>query len=208
MWIPNNEILKRDGVKDTAEAARTYLHAIIGDVVPRREDRHLPRPRPGDAVVRAEELAAEAVLGARLLRLLPGEPGRQGRAAARSSRSRSTPRSSAPTMRGLEPPYGKVPMNMVVMQQDYVRLNQLKRHPRGVLRSLKVGVRARVGQGHRQEPGRHGPRADRAAAHRPAEGRRAGPAEHRADRSVRRGRRRPRRLRPRHQRDRNPLSRN
>ena len=31
---------------------------------------------------------------------------------------------------------------MVVMQQDYVRLNQLKRHPRGVLRSLKVGIRA------------------------------------------------------------------
>lgn len=28
------------------------------------------------------------------------------------------------------------------MQQDYVRLNQLKRHPRGVLRSLKVGIRA------------------------------------------------------------------
>jgi 3-oxosteroid 1-dehydrogenase len=26
------------------------------------------------------------------------------------------------------------------MQQDYVRLNQLKRHPRGVLRSLKVGA--------------------------------------------------------------------
>ncbi len=43
---------------------------------------------------------------------------------------------------GLEPPYGKVPLNMVVMQQDYVRLNQLKRHPRGVLRSLKVGIRA------------------------------------------------------------------
>ena len=43
---------------------------------------------------------------------------------------------------GLEPPYGKVPMNMVVMQQDYVRLNQLKRHPRGVLRSIKVGMRA------------------------------------------------------------------
>ena len=31
---------------------------------------------------------------------------------------------------------------MVVMQQDYVRLNQLKRHPRGLLRSLKVGVRS------------------------------------------------------------------
>ena len=44
-------------------------------------------------------------------------------------------------MPGLEPPYGKVPLNVVVMQQDYVRLNQLKRHPRGVLRSLKVGAR-------------------------------------------------------------------
>ena len=30
---------------------------------------------------------------------------------------------------------------MVVMQQDYVRLNQMKRHPRGLLRSVKVGVR-------------------------------------------------------------------
>ncbi len=34
-----------------------------------------------------------------------------------------------------------MPLNIVVMQQDYVRLNMLKRHPRGVLRSLKVGVR-------------------------------------------------------------------
>lgn len=44
-------------------------------------------------------------------------------------------------MAGLEPAYGKVPLNVVVMQQDYVRLNQLKRHPRGVLRSMKVGAR-------------------------------------------------------------------
>ena len=47
----------------------------------------------------------------------------------------------SPDLPDLEPPYGKVPLNVVVMQQDYVRLNQLKRHPRGVLRSLKVGAR-------------------------------------------------------------------
>lgn len=29
----------------------------------------------------------------------------------------------------------------MVMQQDYVRLNQMKRHPRGLVRSLKVGAR-------------------------------------------------------------------
>jgi 3-oxosteroid 1-dehydrogenase len=47
-----------------------------------------------------------------------------------------------PDLPGLEPAYGKVPLNVVVMQQDYVRLNQMKRHPRGVLRSLKVGARS------------------------------------------------------------------
>ena len=44
VWIPNNEILQRDGVKDTAQAARTYLHGIIGDVVEaQRIDTYLER---------------------------------------------------------------------------------------------------------------------------------------------------------------------
>jgi len=65
-------------------------------------------------------------------------------AAVRSSPSRSMPKSSAPTSRA-GAAYGKVPLNVVVMQQDYVRLNQLKRHPRGVVRSLKIGS-ARCGR--------------------------------------------------------------
>ncbi len=183
VWIPNNEILKRDGVTDTAEAARTYLHAIIGDVVPAEKiDTYLERgPEMLSFVLKNSPLKLCWVPG---YSTTTPRHRAAGPPAARSSRSRSTPRSSAPTRRGLEPPYGKVPLNMVVMQQDYVRLNQLKRHPRGVLRSLKVGVRSVSGQRHRQEPGRHGPRADRAAAHRPAEGGRAGPAEHRAHRPA------------------------
>src|SRR6476659_10738120 len=44
VWIPNNEVLKKDGVKDTAEAARTYLHTIIGDAVePEKIDTYLDR---------------------------------------------------------------------------------------------------------------------------------------------------------------------
>ena len=44
VWIPNNEILERDGVTDTREAARTYLHTIIGDVVPAEKiDTYLDR---------------------------------------------------------------------------------------------------------------------------------------------------------------------
>lgn len=38
----------------------------------------------------------------------------------------------------LESPCCKVLLNVVVMQQDYVRHNQLKRHPRGALRSVAV----------------------------------------------------------------------
>src|SRR5215218_8628635 len=44
VWIPNNEVLRRDGVEDTEEAARTYLHSIIGEVVPAdRIDTYLAR---------------------------------------------------------------------------------------------------------------------------------------------------------------------
>ena len=105
-----------------------------------------------------------------------------------------------PDEKYLEPAYGKVPLNVVVMQQDYVRLNQLKRHPRGVLRSLKVGARTMwasargknlVGMGRALiAPLRIGLRT----------GRGPGAAEHRADRPLRRGRRGARRLRPRHDR--------
>src|SRR3954464_1138822 len=44
VWIPNNDVLRREGVEDTPEAARTYLHAIVGDVVaPERIDTYLER---------------------------------------------------------------------------------------------------------------------------------------------------------------------
>ena len=71
----------------------------------------------------------------------PEQPG--GRPAGRSIEPLPfDARKLGPDMDGLEPAYGKVPLNVVVMQQDYVRLNQLKRHPRGVLRSVKVGARS------------------------------------------------------------------
>ncbi|MBV1687909.1 FAD-dependent oxidoreductase [Novosphingobium sp. G106] len=31
MWIPNNRFMKRDGVKDSFEQAKTYLDAVVGD---------------------------------------------------------------------------------------------------------------------------------------------------------------------------------
>src|SRR3569833_402605 len=44
VWIPNNEVLKRDGVQDSPAAAAEYLHTIIGDAVPAEKiDTYLQR---------------------------------------------------------------------------------------------------------------------------------------------------------------------
>src|ERR1700761_2293892 len=140
VWIPNNEVLQSDGVKDTAEAARTYLHGIIGDVVePERIDTYLQRgPEMLSFVLQHTPLKMCWV--PRYSDYYPESPG--GRPDGRSIEPKPfNARRLGADESGLEPAYGKVPLNVVVMQQDYVRLNQLKRHPRGVLRSLKVGAR-------------------------------------------------------------------
>jgi 3-oxosteroid 1-dehydrogenase len=140
VWIPNNEVLKRDGVKDTAEAARTYLHGIVGDVVEaQRIDTYLERgPEMLSFVLKHSPLKMCWV--PQYSDYYPEAPG--GRAGGRSVEPKPfNAKKLGPDLAGLEPPYGKVPLNVVVMQQDYVRLNQLKRHPRGVLRSLRVGAR-------------------------------------------------------------------
>ncbi len=140
VWIPNNEVLKRDGVTDTPEAARTYLHGIIGDIVePERIDTYLQRgPEMLSFVLKHTPLKMCWVPG--YSDYYPEAPG--GRPGGRSIEPKPFDANKlGPDLPALEPPYGKVPLNVVVMQQDYVRLNQLKRHPRGVLRSLKVGAR-------------------------------------------------------------------
>nr|AVN89959.1 3-ketosteroid-1-dehydrogenase KstD1 [Mycolicibacterium neoaurum] len=141
VWIPNNEVLQRDGVKDTAAEARKYLHTIIGDVVPAEKiDTYLDRsPEMLSFVLKNSPLKLCWVPN--YSDYYPETPG--GKATGRSVEPKPfNAKKLGPDEKGLEPPYGKVPLNMVVLQQDYVRLNQLKRHPRGVLRSIKVGVRS------------------------------------------------------------------
>jgi 3-oxosteroid 1-dehydrogenase len=140
VWIPNNEILKRDGVTDTEEAARTYLRSIVGNVVPAAKiDAYLEHsPEMLSFVLAHTPLKMCWVPG--YSDYYPEQPG--GRPGGRSIEPLPfDAKKLGPDEPGLEPAYGKVPLNVVVMQQDYVRLNQMKRHPRGVLRSLKVGVR-------------------------------------------------------------------
>ena len=145
VWIPNNEILRRDGVKDTPEAAAQYLHGIVGDVVEReRIDTYLKRAPEMLSFVLAHS-PLKMCWVPNYSDYYPEAPG--GRAGGRSIEPRPfDAKKLGADMAGLEPPYGKVPLNVVVMQQDYVRLNMLKRHRKGVLRSLKIGARTMWGK--------------------------------------------------------------
>ena len=144
VWIPNNEILKRDGVPDTAEGRAQ---------VPAFDHRRRRRARAIDTYLERGPEMLSFVLKNSPLKMcwVPGYSDYYpetagGKPAGRSIEPKPfNAKKLGPDEKGLEPPYGKVPLNMVVMQQDYVRLNQMKRHPRGLLRSVKVGV-ARCGR--------------------------------------------------------------
>ena len=141
VWIPGNSVLRRDGVSDTREAARTYLRSIIGDVVPEeRIDAYLDRgPEVLDFLLANSPLELEWVenysdyypeapggrLGGRSVEPKPFDLHILGEEAAR-----------------LEPPYAKAPANMVVMQSDYRWLNIMMRpHTKGFRRSMRVAAR-------------------------------------------------------------------
>ncbi|WP_051198880.1 3-oxosteroid 1-dehydrogenase [Gordonia shandongensis] len=140
VWIPNNSILRRDGVEDTPEEARRYAHAIIGDHAPAdRIDTYLDRgPEALDYLMAHAPLDLEWVKG--YSDYYPEAPG--GRAMGRSVEPRPfDARRLGDDLETLHPQYTKAPLNMVVLQSDYRWLNTGLRHWRGPLRMAKVALR-------------------------------------------------------------------
>ena len=141
VWIPGNSILKRDGVRDTPEAARTYLRSIVGDVVaPERIDTYVDRgPEVLDFVLANSPLDMEWVVD--YADYYPEAPG--GRLGGRSVEPKPFDlRQLGSEADKLEPGYAKAPANMVVMQSDYRWLNLLQRPTtKGIRRSIRVSAR-------------------------------------------------------------------
>ena len=140
IWIPNNEVLQRDGVQDTPDAARSYLHSIIGDVVPaERIDTYLDRgPEALSFVLANSPLRMQWV--PEYSDYYPEAPG--GRLGGRSIEP--TPfngKKLGEDLALLEPDYGKAPLNVSITQADYRWLNLIRRHWRGKVRTLRVGLR-------------------------------------------------------------------
>ena len=140
VWIPNNSVLKRDGVVDTPDEARKYAHAIIGEHAPaERIDTYLDRgPEALDYMISHSPLNLEWVKG--YSDYYPEAPG--GRAMGRSVEPKPfDARLLGDDLATLHPQYTKAPLNMVVLQSDYRWLNTGLRHWRGPLRMAKVGAR-------------------------------------------------------------------
>lgn len=141
VWIPGNSVLKRDGVLDTPEAARTYLGSIVGDVVdPARIDTYIDRgPEVFDFLLTNSPLEMEWVTD--YSDYYPEAPG--GRLGGRSVEPKPFDlRQLGSEAENLEPSYAKAPANMVVKQSDYRWLNLLQRpHTKGIRRSVRVAAR-------------------------------------------------------------------
>ncbi|WP_297607854.1 3-oxosteroid 1-dehydrogenase [Nocardia sp.] len=140
VWIPGNKALKASGRPDDREEARTYLHSIIGDVVPADKiDTYIDRGAEAfDFVLDNSPLKMKWVPG--YSDYYPEAPG--GKADGRSCEPKpfDTNKLGA-ERRNLEPPYSKAPLNVVILQADYKKINLLRRHPIGMVTVLRVGTR-------------------------------------------------------------------
>lgn len=140
VWIPDNEALRKAGITDSPDDARTYLHTIIGEHGdPARIDTYLDRgPEVVSFLLRNTPLRLQWVPG--YSDYYPEAPG--GRAHGRSVEP--VPFDGAKLgddLATLAPDYGKSPRNFVVTQADFRLLTLLVRNPRGPLRAARVGAR-------------------------------------------------------------------
>jgi len=140
VWIPGNEALRTAGVEDTPDEARAYLDSIVGDVVP-AEMRQAFLDHGPDVV---SFVHAKTPLRLQWVRdysdYHPEAPGGKPRG-----------RSVEPTpfdgtllgdeLANLEPPYSGAPLGVPITQADYRWLSLLARHPKGLLRVLRIGLR-------------------------------------------------------------------
>ncbi|WP_171048012.1 3-oxosteroid 1-dehydrogenase [Nocardia cyriacigeorgica] len=140
VWVPGNKALLASGRPDDREQARKYLHSIIGDVVPKeRIDTYIDRGAEAlDFVLDHTPLKLKWVPG--YSDYYPEAPG--GKGEGRSCEPKPFDAMVLGEERfNLEPPYAKAPLNVAVMQEDFVRLNLIKRHPKGMMRAMRVGAR-------------------------------------------------------------------
>jgi len=140
VWIPGNYALKAAGEADAMEHSKTYLDAIVGDVVPKeRRDTYLDRgPEVMDFIRETTPVRFRWV--PEYADYQPEAPG--GRARGRSVEPDPIDgRIVGEELRRLHPQYTKAPANMVVLQRDFRKISLGLRTLGGPLTMLRVLLR-------------------------------------------------------------------
>ncbi|MCQ4119615.1 3-oxosteroid 1-dehydrogenase [Rhodococcus tibetensis] len=149
VWIPGNTVLQRDAPPDDLEAARQYVHSIVGPAVdPERIDTYINRgPEALQFLIDHSPLKLEWVKN--YSDYYPEAPG--GLATGRSCEPVPfDARALGDDLDTLHPPYSKTPLNVVVKQSDYRWLSTGFRTWRGPVRMVRVGLRSVVAKVRRQ----------------------------------------------------------
>lgn len=139
VWIPGNYALRAAGQVDAGdqEAAKTYLDAIVGDVVPKvRRDTYLDRgPEVLDFL--REHTPLEFTWVPEYADYLPEQPG--GRPRGRSVEPvPMDARFLGAELERLHPAYTKAPANLIVTQADFRKISLGLRTLKGPLTMVKV----------------------------------------------------------------------
>jgi 3-oxosteroid 1-dehydrogenase len=151
LWLPNNPLMQREGVPDSVDEALGHLDAIIGDVGPASS-----AARRRTYVQKGIELVHQLErLGVRFVRAegysdyyegYPGVPGGKARGRA----IEGVPwdgRQLGPWEAKLRP---SIAGNMTMLTGDVGTMMQLRVHPRGIARAIKVAARTATGRVRRQ----------------------------------------------------------
>lgn len=140
LWVPGNAVLKRAGVRDTPEQARTYLAHVAGDcVAPQRQHALLEHgPAMLDLVLSATPVDFAWVPN--YADYYPEAPG--GLASGRTIEPVPLDgRVLGTELSALNPPYLPAPDGMAITAADYRWLSLGTRHPRAIWTTAKVAVR-------------------------------------------------------------------
>ncbi|KUL41491.1 3-oxosteroid 1-dehydrogenase [Actinoplanes awajinensis] len=141
LWLPGNEVLRRAGVRDSAEEARAYLAHVAGaEVTAARQHAFLAAGPAMLALVRAHTPLDFA--------WVPGYPDYHpeapgGRPGGRSIEPRPLDaRLAGPDLATLARPYRAAPKGIAVTQVDFRWLSLGTRHPRAFLTVARLAARA------------------------------------------------------------------
>lgn len=140
LWVPGNAVLRKAGVRDTAEQARQYLARVAGEGVDQaRQDAFLEHgPAMLDLVRAMCPFDLAWVPG--YSDYYPEAPG--GLASGRSVEPRLLDgRVLGTELATLNPPYLPVPAGVAITQADYRWLSLGTSHPRAIWTTMKVAAR-------------------------------------------------------------------